>query len=128
MVEARGRDFVWHFRMFGPDGELNTADDIDLGQDLHLPAGAQVELVLHSDDLIYTWICPELQVSEIAVPEMTHALQFTATTPGTYDVQVDPLCGWLPLHDDQMGRVVVQSEVDFNAWWSTTARRAGAAD
>jgi cytochrome c oxidase subunit 2 len=116
-VEARGRDFVWHFRYPGEDGQLGTEDDLDLGEQLNLPAGVDVIMSLESDDLIYTWTSPSLNLKEIAVPQLTRTLIFRTPGPGAYPVEVDPLCGWRFLHDEQMGRVVVQSLTDFNIWY-----------
>jgi cytochrome c oxidase subunit 2 len=116
VVHAIGSEFRWTFRLPGDDGHLNTADDILSRDELHVPVGKQVELHLTSTDYIYMFNVPSLHVREAAVPELIFNVSFQPTTSGTHDIITDPMCGVRYFHDDVMGRVFVDSAIDFANW------------
>ena len=116
-IEARGKRFEWSFRYPGRDGELGTSDDFRSHKELHLPLETDVVLKLESDDFIYIMSNPELGLKQVAVPELTHTLKFHTAKIGPFELLADPLCGWRPLHDDLMGRVIIHSVTDFNDWF-----------
>ena len=115
-IIARGKEFEWTFRYPGGDGEMGTSDDFRSHKELHLPVETEVVLKLESDDFIYIMSNPELGLKQIAVPELTHTLEFYTAKTGPFELLTDPLCGWRPLHDDLMGRVIIHSITDFNDW------------
>ena len=117
VIEAVGRDFLWHFRYPGTDGKLGTKDDLVVSKDLHLPLGHAIELRLTSDDYIYTFRSTELKLIEVAVPEMWFQLAFTTERPGKHELEVDPLCGVKFLHDDEMGWLFIEEEDSFRQWF-----------
>ena len=117
IIEARGKRFEWSFRYPGRDGELGTSDDFRSHKELHLPLETDVVLKLESDDFIYIMSNPELGLKQVAVPELTHTLKFHTARIGPFELLADPLCGWRPLHDDLMGRVIIHSVTDFNDWF-----------
>ena len=96
---------------------MGSSDDLRVDKELHLPVGVEVELKLESDDFIYILYNPERGFKQIAVPELTHTLKFTTDEVGSFDLMTHPLCGWRPLHDDLMGRVIIHSVADFNDWF-----------
>ena len=116
-IEARGRHFEWTFRYPGRDGILNTNDDLLVEKELHLPVGVDVELKLESDDFIYILYNPERGLKQIAVPELSYSIELHTTKAETFDLRTDPLCGWRPLHDDLMGRVIIESTKEFDEWF-----------
>ena len=74
-IQITGEEYTWQFRYPGPDGELQTDDDITkLGKELHLPLGMEVEIELTSRDYIYTFALPHLDLHQVAVPDLTFAL------------------------------------------------------
>ena len=115
-IKARGRGFEWTFHYPGRDGKMGTSDDFCSNKDLHLPAETEVVLTLESDDYIYIMSNTELGLKQIAVPDMIHNLKFHTSKIGLFELLTDPLCGWRPLHDDLMGRVIIHSLGDFNDW------------
>ena len=116
LIKAMGRDFVWDFRLAGPDGQFDTRDDIPMSNDLHLPLDRDVVLVVTSDDNVYTLSIPALQLRRIAVPELTYTLEFHTTTPGSFDVVMDPMCSARFFQDGPMGRLTIQPRGEFEAW------------
>lgn len=115
-VEVSGRDSVWHFRYPGQDGEFQTPDDICSAEELHLPMETDITLLITSEDFLYTWLVPQLKLRKIAVPELTHPLEFRTAAPATYELPVDPMCGRRLFHDGPMGKMVIQSRSEFTAW------------
>ena len=63
-----GRASRWWIRYAGPDGQFGTEDDLAARDDLHVPAGFDMHLVLRSDDYIYVFSVPALGLKEVAVP------------------------------------------------------------
>jgi cytochrome c oxidase subunit 2 len=112
-VLATGHGSRWQFRYPGPDGAIGTADDISRGGDLHLPAGSDVELVLCSDDYLYTLSVPEVGLQGMAVPGLPSSVKFRPDRPGTFELAADPLCGRRPAH---AGRLIVETLPEFQAW------------
>ena len=114
-IQITGEEYIWQFRYPGPDGALNTADDIvKLGKELHLPLGIEIELELTSRDYIYTFALPHLDLHQVAVPDLTFALAFTPQTTGVFAFVGDQMCGFE--HESLNGRVVVEPPAAFVAW------------
>ena len=115
-IEARGSDRDWNFSYFGPDGTLDTADDVKSTGELSLPLGAEVVIDLRSDDFIYAFSCPDLGLKEIAVPDLEFSLSFTAERPGEFNLLMDPMCGFRLPPGETMGRIKVASASEFHQW------------
>ena len=114
-IQITGEKYTWQFRYPGPDGDLQTDDDIiKLGKELHLPLRIEIELELTSRDYIYTFALPHLDLHQVAVPDLTFALAFTPQTTGVFAFVGDQMCGFE--HESLNGRVVVQSPAAFVGW------------
>ena len=114
-IQITGEEYIWQFRYPGPDGALNTADDIvKPGKELHLPFGIEIELELTSQDYIYTFALPHLDLHQVAVPDLTFALAFTPQISGVFAFVGDQMCGFE--HESLNGRVVVESPAAFVDW------------
>lgn len=116
VVEVTGHGFQWQFRYPGADQTFGTADDLKTLGQLFLPVGKDVELLLKSDDYIYTFAIPELQLEGIAVPEMTHRISFHTSRETKLELLPDPMCGLLLFHDERMGSLVVGGEAELGSW------------
>lgn len=122
-IRVVGHDFYWRFTYPGPDGQLGTADDIANRPDLHVPLNHPVRLEITSEDYIYTFRAPELNLKEVAVPELTFTIYFTPNKPGRYDLKVDPLCGFAFFHDnDVMAQMVIEPASDVQKWLASSPR------
>jgi heme/copper-type cytochrome/quinol oxidase subunit 2 len=62
----------------------------------------------------------ELALKQMAIPDIIRKTKLIAKKPGVYELAADPLCGWRQLHDDLMGRVIIQSKKDFKGWPAET--------
>ena len=107
-IEVRGEGFYWTFVRAGADKKLGTEDDLIFHRELLIEQGSRVRLHIRSNDYIYTLRVPELDLNEVAVPDLTFTYKFVAERLGRYDLPVDPLCGVNFLHDNtMMGEIVV---------------------
>jgi heme/copper-type cytochrome/quinol oxidase subunit 2 len=112
-VQAIGREFEWWFRYPGPDAVLGRKDDVETKRELVLPPRVEAQLLLTSDDYVYSMTLPGYAAKEIAVPEMTHEIAFRTGDEESFDLPVDPLCAVRLWHNDVMGRVTIESRDDF---------------
>ena len=87
------KQFEWHVTYPGADGQLGTGDDFSLRNQLHVPAGRPVRLMLQAEDVIHSFFVPAFRVKQDAVPGMQIPVWFEATTPGEYEIACAELCG-----------------------------------
>ena len=114
-----GRASRWWIRYAGPDGQFGTADDLAARDDLHVPAGFDMHLVLRSDDYIYVFSVPALGLKEVAVPGLDQSLTFRVDRPETFALEAEPMCGLRADHDEHL---VVQNLAEFEAWLESVRR------
>lgn len=120
VLEMTGRDFRWHLRYPGPDGELHTADDVLARRHPHVPAHSKVRIELKSDDFLYTFRVDRFDKSEMAVPDMEFFVEFESSEPGRIEFYGDQFCGYA--HPELSGAVVVESEREFEEWLHKTRK------
>ena len=108
------KQFEWKVAYPGPDGQLGTADDFTLRNQLHVPAGRPVVIQLTSEDVIHSFFVPQFRVKQDAVPGMKINVWFEATQPGEYEIGCAELCGMG--HYRMRGRVFVHTQQEFDAW------------
>ena len=135
-VEVIGQQWQWSFRLPGEDGRLGTSDtryvssDNPLGlnrndpdahddvvieaEDLHLPLGKPVKLLLRSIDVLHSFYVPEFRAKMDLVPGMVSYVWFTPTRTGTFPLLCAELCG--NAHYAMRANVVVDQESEYRAW------------
>ena len=121
-VEVTAEQFAWNVRYPGPDGKLETPDDIVTLNQLHFPVGSPVIVTLHSKDVIHSFFLPEFRVKQDAVPGMTTRIWFEATRVGNWEIACAELCGLG--HYRMKGFVTVETPEEFERWLAETAREA----
>jgi cytochrome c oxidase subunit 2 len=97
----------WMWKVQHPNGRR----EID---ELHLPAGQRVRLVLSSEDVIHSFYVPAFRIKQDAVPGRYTSVRFTPTRAGEYRLHCAEYCG--TDHARMGGRVVVLQPADFAAW------------
>jgi cytochrome c oxidase subunit 2 len=105
-VEVIGHQFWWEFNY--PDANVVTANE------LHLPVGRTVNLILHSDDVIHSFWIPALGGKRDAIPGHTNFIWLTPTSIGEFPGQCYQLCGYS--HANMRDRAIIQAPADFDAW------------
>jgi cytochrome c oxidase subunit 2 len=115
LAEITARQFQWVIRYPGPDGKLNTRDDLFTENDLHFVKNHQVLIYLKSSDVLHSFYLPILRIKQDAVPGMTIPVWFDSDTAGQFELVCAELCGWG--HYKMRGRVTIhENEADFQRW------------
>ncbi len=125
-AELTGRQFEWRIRYPGKDGQLYTPDDIHHVNDLHLPVGEDVLLVIKSQDVLHSFFLPNLRVKQDIVPGMRQAVWFKSKKSGEFDIVCAELCGWG--HYKMKGQVTFQPRAEYEAWLDELDRQQQATD
>lgn len=110
-VEVIGHQWWWELHYKGPDlrGDVVTANE------LHLPVGRPVRLLLTSTDVIHSFWVPGLNGKLDLIPGDTNDLRLTAREARRYSGQCAEYCG---AQHAKMGLLVVaESPADFRRWW-----------
>lgn len=102
-IMVTGDDYNWYFQYPGPDGVPGTEDDRFSVQDLYLPNHAAIRLILTSKDYLYSFALPELNLKEIAVPDLSFELAFNAGPTRQTNLLGDQFCGFA--HANLKGKV-----------------------
>lgn len=109
VIQVTGEEFNWHFRYPGQDGVLGTDDDDFSVQDMYLPENTEIVLQLASNDYLYSFALPELELREIAVPGLSFELKFRTKGEQTLQLLGDQLCGFS--HETLIGNVYVGAQL-----------------
>ncbi len=134
--EVVGQQWQWSFRLPGKDGRLGTSDIrnvssdnplglnpndpnnrddvVIVGDDLHLVVGKPVKALLRSIDVLHDFFVPQFRAKMDMVPGMVTYFWFTPTRTGTFEALCFELCGIG--HPSMRGKVVVETESDYQAW------------
>ncbi len=135
-VEVMGQQWQWSYRLPGKDGRLGasdvrfvsadnplgvnpkdpySADDIVVtGDDLHLPIGRPVKVLLRSLDVIHDFYVPEFRAKMDLMPGMETYFWLTPERKGNFEILCAAYCG--VGHPQMRGSVVIDSSTDFDAW------------
>ena len=114
LVQVTGKQFNWEIVYPGPDGKLGTVDDLQMENELHVPAGKVVRVVLKSKDVIHSFFLPNLRLKQDAVPGREIVAWFEATKPGKYEIPCAELCGFG--HSGMNGWLFVHTAEEYQKW------------
>jgi cytochrome c oxidase subunit 2 len=128
--EVLGQQWQWSFRYPRKNGVLGTSDTGNIsdenpfglntddpngrddilvaGDDLHLPIGRPVKVLLRSIDVLHDFYVPEFRAKMDMVPGAVTYFWLTPTRTGTFDILCFKLCGIG--HHAMRGNVVVEEE------------------
>ena len=135
-VELMGQQWQWSFRLPGQDGQLGKSDSKDISpdnplglnpddpnasddviiesDDLHLPSGKPVKLLLRAVDVLHSFYVPEFRAKMDLVPGMVGYVWFTPTRTGTFEILCAELCG--AGHYSMRAKIVVDEDSDYEVW------------
>lgn len=114
MIQVTGKQFNWEIVYPGPDGKFGTEDDFQIDNELHVPTGKVVRVVLKSKDVIHSFFLPNLRLKQDAVPGREIVAWFEATKPGKYEIPCAELCGFG--HSGMSGWLYVHTPEDYAKW------------
>lgn len=104
-VYVVGRQWMWKIQH--PDGrrEIN---------ELHVPVGRRVRLIMTSEDVIHSFFVPAFRIKQDVLPGRYTKLWFEATRPGSFRLFCAEYCG--TLHSGMVGRVVALEAREYELW------------
>jgi len=110
------KQWMWKFQH--PDGQREI-------NELHVPVGRKVKLVMTTEDVIHSFYVPAFRFKADAVPGRYTYAWFEATKPGRYHLFCAEYCG--TSHSSMGGWVVALEPQDYQAWLSGSAGGASLA-
>lgn len=84
--------------------------------ELHVPVGRDVKLIMTSQDVIHSFFVPAFRMKQDVLPGRYTVAWFRATKAGRYHLFCTQYCG--TQHSGMIGDVVVQEPADYEAWMS----------
>jgi cytochrome c oxidase subunit 2 len=100
-----GKQWMWKFQHLDGQREIN---------ELHVPVGRPVKLIMGSEDVIHSFYIPAFRTKADVIPGRYNTMWFTATKPGTYHLFCAEYCG--TKHSGMIGSIVAMEPPDFEAW------------
>jgi cytochrome c oxidase subunit 2 len=113
-VRVIAQQWAWSFQEAGPDGVMDTADDIRTVGELHVKVNTTYRFELMSRDVVHSFAVPAFRLKQDALPGRTISGWFRPNRVGTYDIQCTQMCGIG--HALMAGRIVVETQQDHAAW------------
>ena len=114
VIQITGKQFNWEIVYPGPDGKFGTEDDLQIDNELHVPVGKVVHVVLKSKDVIHSFFLPHLRLKQDAVPGREIQAWFEATKPGQFEMPCAELCGFG--HSGMNGQLIVHPQEEYEKW------------
>ncbi|MBI2965655.1 MAG: cytochrome c oxidase subunit II [Chloroflexi bacterium] len=99
-----------------------TGEDVVTANEVHIPVGTAVRIVLHSEDVIHSFWVPKLAGKVDLIPTRANQLVVEATEPGVYFGQCAEFCG--EAHALMRFKVVAHEKDDFAVWLDGMRRPA----
>lgn len=104
-VYVVGKQWMWKFQHLNGLREIN---------ELHVPVGRAVKLIMTSEDVIHDVFVPAFRVKADVLPGRYTHLWFQATKAGRYHVFCAEYCG--TKHSGMIGQVVALDPADYQVW------------
>jgi cytochrome c oxidase subunit II len=82
--------------------------------ELHVPVGRDVKLIMTSQDVIHSFYIPAFRMKQDVLPGRYTVAWFRATKPGTYHLFCAEYCG--TQHSGMVGDIVVLAPAEYEAW------------
>ncbi|MER8744615.1 cytochrome c oxidase subunit II [Mesorhizobium sp. M1004] len=111
-IRVTGHQWWWEVRYEDatPSRILTTANEI------HIPAGEPVRLLLTSTDVIHSFWIPSLSGKLDLIPGHMNVLDLKADKPGVYRGQCAEFCG--AQHANMGTFIIAEPRAKFDAWWN----------
>jgi cytochrome c oxidase subunit II len=106
-VYVVAKQWMWKLEHESGQRELNQ---------LHVPVGRDVELIMTSQDVIHSFYVPAFRIKQDVLPGRYTTAWFHATKPGVYHLFCAEYCG--TQHSGMIGQVIVMEPAQYQAWLS----------
>ncbi len=107
-VYTVAKQWMWKFEHAAGQREIN---------ELHVPVGRDVKLIMTSQDVIHSFYVPAFRIKQDVLPGRYTTFWFHATKPGTYHLFCAEYCG--TEHSGMIGWIVVMEPRDYEAWMTS---------
>jgi len=104
-VDVIGKQWMWKVQHPQGPREIN---------ELHVPAGRPVKLLMTSEDVIHSFFVPAFRIKQDVLPERYTNIWFEPTKIGSYPIYCAQLCG--TFHAQMIGTVFVMADADYQTW------------
>ena len=111
------QQWAWTFIQPGPDGQIDTDDDITTVDELHVKVDTVYHFKLESKDVLHAFSVPVFRLKQDAVPGREITGWFEATRTGEFDIQCAEMCGIG--HGIMAARIIIESPDGHGAWMSS---------
>lgn len=116
------KQFEWNVTYAGIDGQLGSADDFLVRNQLHIPVNRDVLINLTAEDAIHSFFVPAFRIKQDAVPGMMIRVWFRATEPGAFELACAELCGMG--HYKMRAQVMVHTQEEYDQWLASRTSAA----
>jgi cytochrome c oxidase subunit 2 len=113
-VRIIAQQWQWSFVHPGPDNVLDTEDDIETAEDLHIERGRTYHYELTSRDVLHSFSVPVFRLKQDAIPGRFIRGWFKPTLEGLWDIQCTEMCGIG--HGLMPARLHVENSAEHDAW------------
>jgi cytochrome c oxidase subunit 2 len=100
-----GKQWMWKAQHMDGAREIN---------ELHVPIGRPVRLIMGSEDVIHSFFIPDFRVKADVVPGRYNTMWFTASKAGKYHIFCTQYCG--TKHSNMIGWVTAMTPADYQDW------------
>jgi cytochrome c oxidase subunit 2 len=100
-----GKQWMWKFQHLDGQREIN---------ELHVPVGRPVKMILTSEDVIHDFFVPAFRVKADVLPGRYVSVWFQPTQPGRYHLFCAEYCG--TRHSGMIGEIVVMDPNEYETW------------
>lgn len=116
-VRVIGQQWSWGFVHAGPDGVIDTEDDIETANELHIMVDKVYHYQLESRDVLHNFSVPVFRLKQDALPGRRITGWFEATKTGTHDIQCAEMCGIG--HGIMAARIHIHTPEEYQAWMNS---------
>ena len=116
-IYVTGKQWMWKVQHSAGRREMN---------ELHVPTGRSIKLILASEDVIHSFYVPALRLKHDVVPGSYQTFWFEATRPGRYHIFCAEYCG--TGHSDMGGWLTVMTPREYENWLAGGAAAASMAE
>jgi cytochrome c oxidase subunit 2 len=99
----------WMWKLQHPEGQREI-------NELHVPVGRPVRLIMTSQDVIHSFYIPAFRIKNDVLPNRYSTAWFQATKTGEYHLFCAEYCG--TQHSGMVGRGVVMEPAEYEQWLS----------
>ncbi len=107
-----GKQWMWHIQH--PDGVREN-------NELHVPLGKPVKLIMISQDVLHSFFIPQFRVKQDVIPGRYTTLWFEPSKVGRYNLLCAEYCG--TQHSEMGGFVEVMEQAEYQKWLASKGAR-----